>query len=74
MIIFARSFFCKYVHICLLILIAKNLSLVYMLKTEADANLHCYQLNFMYFDHVCSKKLSSTKSNSILTIFKLWKC
>ena len=74
MIIFVQSFLCKFVHICLLILITKNLSLVYMLKAEADVSLHCQRLNFMYFDHICSKELSSTKSNSILTIFKLWKC
>ncbi|KAG0544561.1 hypothetical protein BDA96_02G286300 [Sorghum bicolor] len=60
---------CKYIHICLLMLITKNLSLVYMLKAEADASLH-----FMYFDNVCSEELSSTKLNSILAILTLWKC
>ena len=55
MIIFVQSFLCKFVHICLLILITKNLSLVYMLEVEADASLHYQLLNFMYFDHVCQQ-------------------
>ena len=48
-----QYFLCKCVHLCLHMLIAKSLGLVYILKAEADASLHCHQVQtFKYLDHV----------------------